>query len=231
METVISHLEELRSKLVFILISFFILMAVVFLISDELIKILDRSMPENVELVVNNPFEILLAKVGLSLFISLLALLPLLFHQAILFIKPGLKEKEKKILWFVPLSVVLFFLGFFLSFLFLLEIGIRFLAESSTSIGIKNLWSLNETISLLFIFSSILGLCFQLPLILMGLNRLGILSYEMVKKKRKFVYILMLIISAIITPTVDPITQIAVALPLILLYELSLLLMRVSRSR
>lgn len=227
MKKIISHIEELRSRLILIIVALFILATATFFASDHLIKLLRDSIPTEVELVVTNPFEIFLAKIWLSIFVSALALIPIIVHQIIAFVRPGLAKKERKVLWFVPFSIVLFFSGFLLCFIFLIKVVIGFLAISSSGLGIRNLWSLNDTISFVFTLSFIFGLCFQLPLILLVLNKLNILKYKTLKEQRKIAYVLTFIVSAVITPTVDPLTQIAVAIPLIFLYEVSLLLIRI----
>jgi len=195
--------------------------------SGYLIKLLNSYLYDKVVLITTNPLEIFLAMVKLSLFLSMIIILPILIYQIVGFVKPALNENEKKVLRFIPLGLTLFFSGFILSFVLMLKIGIEVLADVGTSLGILNLWSLSETISFIFMLSFVVGICFQLPIVLVMLDKLKIIKYDTMMKRRKFFYVLMFIISAIITPTVDPVTQTIVAIPLVLLYELSLFLMKI----
>ncbi len=224
---IIEHIEELRRRIIYILIFAFVLCTITFLYSSKLIKIINSNMPQNVQLIVTTPFEVLFAKLSISIFVSILILIPFIIYQLVKFVNPALNKKEKMYLKFVPFSIVLFFIGFYLAFFFIVKFGMTILASNAINLGIKTLWSLNDTIFFIFSLSFIFGLCLQMPLIIFALNKLNVVGYETLKKQRKYVYVFVFILSAIITPTVDPFTQTIVAIPLIVLYEITMALIKI----
>ena len=227
MMTIIDHIEEFRRRVIFILIFIFALSFIAFFASDHLIRFVDSNMPENVELIVTTPLEIVLARIGLSIFVSILVSIPFIIYQIAKFVKPAFSEKEKKYMWAIPLSLFLFVFGFSSAFLFIVKFGMNFLASNAASLGIRTLWSLNDTIFFIFSLSFIFGLCFQLPLVVLILNKIGLASHTSLKRYRKYVYVFIFILGAVVTPTVDPFTQIVISVPLIVLYEISLLLVKI----
>ncbi len=226
MKTFISHLEELRKRVVYVLIIWALLFAICIFFNRHIIRAIISQLPNQVELIATSPINIISAQLKLDFFLSLLLIIPIVIVEVINYVRPALKKKERKYLLWVPLSIILFYTGFAAGLVFIGKIGLHFLAANAISLGIANMWEINETISFVFIISFILGLCFQLPLVLTMLAKMGLVNSQKLIEHRKLAYVLVFVISAILTPTVDPVTQIFVSLPLIFLYELSLLLTR-----
>ena len=226
MEKVISHLNELRSRLISTIVIFLLFFTLFSFLSRYLIKYLLSSLPKGIEIVVMTPMESLFGILKVSIFVSILATLPFALYHIVRFVKPALKKNERKFLKFLPFSLTLFFVGFFCCYFLLIRIFIPFFVRISSVLNVRNLWSLVSTIDFIFMSCVIFGLFFQLPLLLLILEKIGIVNYGVLRKQRKTVYVLVFIFSAVITPTVDPITQIVVSVPLILLYEISLILMK-----
>ncbi|MBN1502708.1 twin-arginine translocase subunit TatC [Candidatus Woesearchaeota archaeon] len=225
MKTIFGHIEEIRNRLIFLVLCFFLAFVFFFTISDSFIILFISRLPQTVVLITSSPLEIFFTKLSISLFLSLFLCLPLLLLQFASFIEPGLRKEEKKYLRTIPLIVFTFYIGFAICAAATLSLGIPFAANYNIKLGIKNFWSVSDTITLIFVFSSILGVCFELPLLILFLSNLNLLTREQLTKHRKAAYVIIFIISAVITPTVDPITQLIVALPLIILFELSVLLL------
>lgn len=232
MQPVISHLEELRSRLILIIAIFFILFLAGFFFSNHIIELIKGSLLQSnqVSLIATSPLEYVYAKLKIGFLIALIFTFPLIIYETLVFIKPGLNLKEKKLIRkFLPFSLLLFLTGLAFSYFILLKIGIWFLAKISIEAGIENLWTITKFISFIFMTSIALGLIFQLPLLLLILFKLNIVTLDMLKTKRKYALILIFILAALITPP-DIITQILVALPMICLYEFSILTIRLNRK-
>lgn len=218
------HLNELRKRFITIIIFLFIFFIIGFTLSNFFIKriINDLILVENVKIIGLTPMEYILTQIKVGFVISLIITIPIIVYQVLVFIKPGLNKKERKgIKLILPTFILLFLIGIVFAYFIALPIGIYFLGNLSKGI-IENLWSINKFINFVLLSCLSFGLIFQMPLLLMVLNRLNIVSVKKLKKYRPYIYVLIFIIAAVITPTPDFITQLIVALPLILLYEISL---------
>ena len=218
------HIEELRARLIKVSVVFFSSLILGFFLSPAIIRLILDSLPGNIRIITTYPLEVLVTEARLSFYISLLLAIPFSIHELSEFVKPSLKKNEKKFLSIIPVSVLLFYLGFILGYFVLFILGIKFLSSQVLSIGLSNLWGLEKTISYLFTGCFLMGLCFQLPLIILILNKLNLVKKAFLRKKRKIIYILIITLVAIITPSVDPFTLIIVSVPHVLLYEISLLM-------
>ncbi len=226
-QTVISHLEELRKRLIIIAIVFFILFTACFFLSDFIINFIKDNLLINIKVIVISPFEIILTKLNITLFLAMFLTIPLIFYQFIVYLKPGLKKNEYKILFFsMFFFILLFFTGIIFCYFILLKIGIFYLAKLAMNIDIGNYWSFSKIISFIFVSCLALGFIFELPLMLIVLRKLNLVNYETLKAKRSYLYLISFILAAIITSP-DPVTQILVAFPIIILYEISLLIIRI----
>ncbi|MAG08743.1 twin-arginine translocase subunit TatC [Candidatus Woesearchaeota archaeon] len=220
------HLDELRKRFLLIITFLFGFFILGFPLSNYFIKIIINDLtPNNVIIIGLTPIEYLLTQVKLGFIISLFITLPLIIYQALVFIIPGLTRKERDAIKLIlPGFILLFILGISFAYFILLPIAIYFLGNLSQGI-IENLWSIKAFIN--FVLLSCLGsaLLFQTPLLLAILNRLGIINLKMLKKYRAHVYVLIFLASALITPP-DFITMLITALPLMVLYEISLFAIR-----
>lgn len=229
-KTVIEHLQELRKRLIIILVTLTVFFIAGLYYSTTLISWINQALlkEHGIRLIVTCPLDFLYAQIKIGFFIALFLTFPLILHQALTFLKPGLKKGENKILKrLLPLSMLLLITGILFCYLVLAKFGITFLSGLATKAGVENLWNINTFIT--FIFTSCLAICaaFQTPIIIFSLNKLGVVSLETLKKKRKYAIVLMFIIAAVVTPTLDAVTQILVAVPLLGMYELSLLMIRI----
>lgn len=225
---IISHLEELRSRLLVVLATLAVLFVGGFFASDYLIKFLESTLlaGQNVSLIVTSPLEFIYAKLKLGFLLAVMFAFPLIAYEALMFVKPGMRKKEKRLILFcLPFSIILFLAGIAFCYLILLKVGIWFLAKIALDVGIKNLWSLNRFVTFVFVSCLTLGFVFQMPIILYLFNKFGVISIETLRKKRKYATIIIFIFAAVITPP-DILTQLLVAIPMLALYELSIVLVR-----
>lgn len=179
---------------------------------------------EDIRFITTTPMEPILVKMKVSMFIGFALALPVLMWQIWSFVLPALKQNERKYLYIIaPSSVLLFLGGAALCFYGVLPIGIKFLiyagggALDSTPFVTKTSY-----LSFLLTFLLTFGLVFQLPIVLLILIRLGILSPKTLAKKRRWAILTIVILSVMISPTPDIMTQLLMAGPMYFLYEISI---------
>ena len=152
---------------------------------------------------------------------------PLILIQIWKFVAPGLYDNERKALMpYLIVTPLLFFLGGLLVYYLIMPLAIKFFLSFETSSQIQNLPiqiepKVNEYLSLIMKLIFAFGISFQLPVILSLLARVGFIDSEYLKKRRKYVVVIIFAVAAILTPP-DPVTQIGLAIPLLLLYEISI---------
>lgn len=221
-----AHLEELRSRL----IAGFIAVGIGFVLSygfkEKIFAILTRplisAMASGDKLIFTGLPEAFFTYLKVSFLSGLLLATPVLLYQFWMFVVPGLYKKERRLLFpIIFLSSVFFLGGAFFGYFIVFPLGFKFFLGFATE-TIQALPSMREYLS----FSSKLllafGLAFELPIVLTFLAKLGIVSVDLLKKNRKYALLLFFVGAALLTPP-DVITQILMAIPLMGLYELSIL--------
>jgi sec-independent protein translocase protein TatC len=230
----LSHLEELRKRLITCAIAVGIGFVVSYIFAERLFQILvrplTRVMPEGDRLIFTNLPEMFLTYLKTAFICGILLTAPVIFYQLWLFIAPGLYQQEKKYaIPFVVFSTILFvggaLFGYFVVFPFGFKFFLGFANEYIQALpSVKQYFSFS--IKLLFAF----GIVFELPVVAFFLSKMGIVTPEFLKKKRKYALLLTFVMAAILTPP-DVITQLMMAGPLILLYEIGILVARMARRK
>jgi sec-independent protein translocase protein TatC len=150
---------------------------------------------------------------------------PWVFYQAWAFVAAGLYRHEQSyVKKYLPYSLGLFLLGVFLCFFGVLPITLSFLLEFNVWLGIEPTLRLIDWMSFATILPLVFGLCFQTPLVMLFLERIGIFTVDDFKAKRKIAILIIVIAGAVLTPGQDPFSQCLLAVPMILLYELGILM-------
>ena len=227
----IDHLGELRKRIIICLISVVVLSIGAYCFSDSIIAFLTRPITDaHYSVYFFSPYEAFLIKLKASVLGGIIASVPILLTQAWLFVSPGLYEREKKT--FLPIVIsgtFLFFGGALFCYYCVIPFALQFFL-SFQSETLRPLISIKEYIS----FSSGLllsfGIIFNLPIISAGLTQVGVINYTFLIKKRKIMLVVVFIVAAIITPP-DVFTQIVMALPLIVLYEICIFISWLLRKR
>ncbi len=222
-ETLISHLEALRNTLLRCLISLAIILPLTLYLSpyflDWLIKILIQDLP--VTLNFFSPAEVFILQIKIALVLDFVICFPYIAKQLWNFILPALYENERYFIKRIILSSSsLFILGVCFCISFILPLIIKFGAgfatpELKATLGISNVIGLSLWLSVIF------GIMFQFPLITYSLIKSGICTYETVKAKRPYIFTLILIIAAILTPP-DVVSQLMLTIPTYALFEIGL---------
>jgi len=220
-----AHLEELRNRLIKCLIAVGVGFAVSFGFKEKIFQILVRPliqvMKEGETLIFTGLPEAFFTYLKVSFLSGIMLGAPVLFYQFWMFVAPGLYHKEKRMLMPVIILSTFFFVagslfGYFIVFPFGFQFFLGFATET-----IRPLPSMKEYLSFSAKLLLAFGLVFELPLVLTFMARLGIVSVAFLRKNRKYAILLSFVTGAILTPP-DVITQIMMALPLMLLYEISI---------
>lgn len=223
--TFLSHLKELRNRIITVLTVFLIILIITLIFSDKLLLfILDPL--GNTKMIYISPPELLTILVKISVLVDLILVFPILLLEIFLFIKPAFTNKENIVLILIILfSIILLIFGICFGYFLMLPMSLKFF-KSIEFANIKANFVLKNYIDYASSVIFMCGLAFQFPLGIIGLNRLNIISLKQLVTYRKYVLLVISIISAIITPP-DVISQILILIPLMVLYELSILLIKV----
>lgn len=220
------HIVALRKVLVISAYAIALGTIIGWFISDQTFAYLARPVTqlETITFITTTPMEPMLVKLKVSLFVGVALALPILMWQIWSFVLPALKQNERKYLYIiVPSSVLLFLGGAALCFYLVLPIGIKFLIMSGVG-GVQSTPFVTQTSYLGFLITFLLtfGLVFQLPIVLLILIRIGILSPRTLAKKRRWAILAIIVLAAVVSPTPDLFTQLLMAGPMYLLYEISI---------
>ena len=225
------HLSELRKRLVIcvssIIVGTFIAFAFHRYILDFLSKpLVSGSQSGNNALVFTEVTEFFGITMKTSILGGIIISLPILFYQVVLFVAPGLTKKEKKyLLIFLPGTMIAFVSGILFGYFVLLPPALHFLITFGEGIA-EPMIRIGNYISLLVNLLFWMGVAFETPFIMLFIAKLGIVHPKKMASFRKYSLVLAFILAAFITPTFDPVNQTIVALPLVVLYEIGILMAR-----
>lgn len=223
----LEHLEELRWLLLKVGITLSFATVALFFLSPRLLQVMTWPLqvitggPEPVALRTLRPVSGVLIGVKLAFLSALVVSFPLLSLFAAQFFLPALKPREKR--WLAPLFVAaggLFALGALFCYFVALPLALKFLWSYGEKMGLANDWTIEYYVSFATGLLLVFGLVFELPIVVLGLVRASILTPEFLKQKRPYAIVAILIVAAVVTPP-DVVSQILVAVPMLLLYEVS----------
>lgn len=246
-QPLIEHLVELRTRLIWSLAAFFLAFLVCFFFAKQLFNLLVIPYKWAVlwagldlaksELIYTAPQEFFFTQVKVAMFGALVIAFPIIASQLYKFVAPGLYKNERAaFLPFLIASPVLFLMGAALVYFFFTPMVMWFFlamqqAPGEGEVAISLMPKVSEYLSLIMTLVMSFGLVFQLPVVTTLLARVGILSSDWLREKRKFAIVIAFVVAAVLTPP-DPMSQIGLALPTILLYEISIYAARlVERKR
>ena len=233
-----SHLVELRSRLLNSLIFIFIVFIISYFFAEHIYNFLVEPYASAVRdeenqrrLIFTALHETFIAYIKVAFFVAIFLGSPVLLIQIYKFIAPGLYKNEKQaILPYLISTPILFLLGGLLVYYLVMPLAIKFFLSfeslgSNTNLPIQLEAKVNEYLSLIMRLIFAFGISFQLPILLNLLARVGIVNSNYLKTRRRYVIVIIFALAAILTPP-DPITQVGLAIPLLLLYELSIFTVR-----
>jgi len=219
-----AHLEELRSRIIKSLLAIVFGSCVAYFFLDEITNYL--TLPVG-KLYYMKPGEAFFTYLKIDIAAGFLIALPIIFYHVWKFFLPALTRSERAVLGvLVPSSVALFFAGLAFSFFLILPVALKFfMGFGQESENLQTLFSFGSYFEFVILFVLPFGVVFELPLVIIVLGKLGILTSEKLGKYRRYVFFFSFVIGALVTSP-DVITQIAVAIPVVLLYEVGYLVVK-----
>lgn len=221
--SLVDHLQEFRRRIIVCLAALLITSTASYYYAEELVNLI--AAPAGM-LYFMNPAEVFFTYLKISFFAGFLVSLPILVYELWGFIAPALTMSERKLAFVLtPAFVLLFYAGLIFSYYFVLPAGIRFFLGFATD-SLQPMFSLGSYLSFVISFVLPFGIVFELPLCLLILAKMGFVNAAFLKKKRKIVLVMSFVLAAVISPTPDVFSQTMIAVPVILLYEVSIILIR-----
>lgn len=235
-QPLLEHLIELRQRLLRAFLVLGAAMIVCYIYAEPIYGFLVRPLADAMgpdgtkRLIYTNLTEAFLTYMKVAFFAGFFISFPLILTQIWLFIAPGLYARERSTFrWFFVATPFLFYLGGATVYYVILPLAWHFFLSfqstgTETVLPIQLEARVSEYLSLIMMMIFAFGLAFELPIFLLLLARAGFITAEMLRKRRKYAVLIVFIVAAVLTPSADMISQIAMALPLMILYEISIFL-------
>ena len=228
--TVLEHISELRRRLIRSVIAVSITTVISFIFASRIFEIL-KSPAGEINLIYIEMTEMVGTYMKVSFASGIMLAMPYLVYQFIMFVSPALTDREKKRVYLVlPWIALMFIGGVVFAYFILVPPAMKFLITFGSDIADPQI-KIGNYVSIVTRLLLAIGLVFEMPVITTFLARLGIITPKWLSDKRKPAIILAFILAAIITPTFDPVNQILVAAPLIILYEISIWLAKLVQRK
>ncbi|MBR6843290.1 MAG: twin-arginine translocase subunit TatC [Prevotella sp.] len=239
------HLDELRSVIIRMLIVVVVATVVAFSLKDELFAVVLAPRSSDFityRLMGVEPFSIHLMNTGLTeqfmmhlktaMYVGVLVALPYIIYVLFRFVSPALYDNERKYATLLCTSgYLMFMLGTALNYWLIFPLTVKFLGTYQVSPDVANMLTLQSYMETLLMMNLVMGIVFELPVVSWLLGRMGLVNAQMMQSMRKHAVVAILAVAAIITPTTDAFTLFVVALPIWLLYELSIVIVRLSQNK
>ena len=226
-----SHLTELRTRLIRCFIVLAICTGISFVFASYILDFLIRPAPDDIKLILTEMTAYLYIHMNVALMGGVILAMPVLVYQILMFLSPGLTRNEKKYIYIsLPWITIMFVIGIAFAYYVLVPSVAEFLITFHgfdpfgwvDALKVEHTPTLNNYISLVTKFMVAIGISFETPVIITLLARLGIVKPDWLAGKRNWAIVLAFVAAAIITPTFDPINQSLVAVLLVILYEMSI---------
>jgi sec-independent protein translocase protein TatC len=228
--TLLGHFQELRKRLVRIVLAVVITTSVSFIFYNWIFHILILP-TQGIELIFIEMTEMIGTIMKVCLGAGLILAMPYITFQIILFVSPALTRREKKYVYTIlPWITFMFLAGVAFGYFVLIPPATTFLLTFGSDIATPQI-KIGNYISVITRLLLAIGLVFEMPVVIAFLSRIGVITSSWLAKKRKIAIIGAFVLAAVITPTFDPINQSLVAVPLIILYELGILLAKLVQRK
>jgi len=224
------HLEELRKRLIICLIAIGIGFSISYFFAESIFKFLAAplyaQLPGGSTFIFTGLTDAFFTYIKLSFFTGIFFATPVILHQLWGFVAPGLYEHEKRYVGpFIILGTLLFIIGIAFGYFVVFPVAFKFFVSYTTD-SIKILPSIKEYLSFSCMFLLAFGAIFEIPIFLFFLVKMGVVSEKQLRANRKYAILLAFVVAAILTPTPDVVNQTLMAAPIIVLFEISLILIK-----
>ncbi|MHB8578813.1 MAG: twin-arginine translocase subunit TatC [Ignavibacteriaceae bacterium] len=231
--TFLEHIEELRWRIIYSLIGVGVGSLICWIFVDYLVDYVLLLPASRVGLHLQNlkPFGQLMLYFEVAMVGGLILSLPNVFYQLWKFISPALRKNERRyISAIVAFSTLCFLLGIVFAYFIMLPYSLKFVSQFGSK-NITNDFAIDEYMTIILSIMLGAGLVFELPMISFFLTKLGILTPQFMRKYRRHAIVIIFIAAAFLSPGTDPVSQIILAVPLIVLYEISIIISKYSRKK
>ena len=238
------HLDVLRSSLIRMAVAVAVLAVAAFVLKEQLFSVV--LAPRSSDFVTYRllgvtPFHLHLMNTGLTeqfmihmrtaLYAGLLAASPYVLYELFRFVSPGLYQNERRYAgWIGGAAYVMFLVGTLVNYFVVFPLTVRFLGTYQVSPDVANMLTLQSYVDTLLGMSLVMGVVFELPVVCGLMGRMGLLTDQWMNDYRRHAIVAILVVAAIITPTTDVFTLFVVALPIYLLYEVSIWIVRITKQ-
>lgn len=226
----LGHLEELRARLIKSSLALALATAASLFFTPHVLRVLTAPMGD-LKPVFLRPTEMILTYFKVAFIAGLALAMPVIVYQMVKFILPALRPNEKRYLYFlIPSASLSFLAGLAFAYFVMLPFTVRYLLTFGGDVA-RAQWTIGEYVSFVTTFLFWVGMAFEAPLVVFFLARIGLVSPRWLSKNRKFAILAVAVLAAVITPTPDPVNMTLVMVPLLVLYEIGVLLARIAYPR
>lgn len=224
-------LKEIRRRIFFTLAVFALATTAGFVFYEPIIKFLiDFLSLKGINIVFTSPFQFINLAISCGIATGLVVVLPLFIIQILSFLKPALRQKEYQLVTrFLPFSIILFLIGFTFGTL-IMKWQIEIFLHRSVALGIGNILDISRLLTTVIMTSTLMGIGFQFPIVLLLLMRLNLIDHHSLSRKRPWIYLGSFIFTVLLPPD-SILADVLLSLPLIILFELTLILDHISRKK
>lgn len=223
--SLIGHLEELRKRIIISFAALCVGVIVCFIFKGLLLELLTAPLGDK-KLITLSPTESFMTVFKVSGYAGMMIASPVIIYQIWAFVAPGLRSKEKRVIFFATFfTTILFLAGVAFAWQFVLPRTLDFLLNYESDVFNQQVQS-SQYFTFVAMFMLGFGIIFELPAMILTLVRMGIVDPKVLRKKRKYAILVGVIVSAALTPGQDLFSMLAMAIPFVLLYEISLVLSR-----
>lgn len=223
--TIVEHLDELRGRIFWCLAAWLLFSCLFYLFTTKFIEIMTKPIGK---LIFFSLAEAFLVKIKLAMAGGIFLAFPVILYHVLQFVLPGLTPKERRFtLLLVPFAILLFLGGAVFSFYYLIPFGIKFLMGFATP-QLQPMISIDAYLSFILAAVCVVGLIFELPLVMLFLAKLGIVSSKMLRSSWKYAVLVIFIVASFAAPSPDVFSMFLVAIPMLILYEIGIWLTKLA---
>lgn len=229
-QTIIEHLEDLRKSLLISIVAIIIAAVFAFYYSEQILTIIMSPLSSlNENLIVTGVTEAFFVKLKLSFIAGFVIAFPVVVWALWRFIKPALYPHERKYVYILfPVTIGLFAGGVLFAYYGILKLILNFFIYIAGE-NLETMFKVDQYVSFVLAFTIPFGIVFELPVVVFFLSKLGIIGYETMARNRKYALLVIVILAAALTPGPDPFSQMMMAIPVYLLYEISIWIAKLAK--